>query len=98
MENGFDYACKINNNWDRNLRPYVDSFLSFLIKKEMNIIKKNCQDKEYDNALPIVQTLIEGFNPNDYNFKPWSNSAKETLTDLKGLETFLKESIKESLS
>ena len=89
MRTGFDYACKIDTNWERNLKPCVDPLLSFLVKIEIVKIKQCCQDKNYSEALPIVQMLVNGFNPDYYKDKPWGNHATEVLEDLNELEKTL---------
>ena len=45
--------------------------------------------RNYERVLQIVQTMIEGFNPDFYKNQPWGIHVAEVLEDFKGLENAL---------
>ena len=86
MKNPFDITCEIYNVWHTRVKPYIRKELSFIFETEIANIKNCIQKTDYKTALPIVQTLIQSFDPKDYQDKPYQEAAKRVLEKLKGLE------------
>jgi len=89
MKNSYDIVCEIYNIWHPNIRPHISPALSFTFENELNNIKQYIQHDDYSRVLPIVQTMIKGFNLDDYKDKSWGKHAEKVFRDLKALEDTL---------
>ncbi|MGV8151649.1 MAG: hypothetical protein ACP5OG_01075 [Candidatus Nanoarchaeia archaeon] len=91
MENFYDTACEIYNIWHSSIKKNVSKELSFLFENELSSLKEYSRAKDYKKTVPIIQSIINGFNPDNYKDKPWQNSAESVLEKLNLLEKIAKE-------
>lgn len=86
MEKFYDKVCESYNVWHSKIKPNVDNLSSYLFEEGIYRIKIHYQNKEYKEALAIVSTLKNAFNPKNYENEKWKDSANEILENLTGLE------------